>query len=293
MQSKQLKMQTEAIVPTDTLKAKRADLYKVPSSKIIAKEEDNVRTVYNGITELSESIKENGVKMPLKGRKVRINGEDYFEVTDGFRRSRAIKMLLEQGIEILVPFVLEPQGYSSEERLFDMFLMNEGDPLTPLDKAAGIKKALAWGYTEKQIAQKLAKSEGYIRKLNSLNSAPIQLKNLIETGVISATLAIDAIANNKVEEILKKAESNSTTVVPEDTTTQDTQSNDGQQITTPSAGKITKKDLVDQNSMKEFKKFMKSTDEESVPEGVLYVYQFAAKLANNELSFEEIKEFFS
>lgn len=282
-------MQTE-IVST----AKRADMFKVPASNLRIKEGLNIRSDYGNIQELADSIKENGVKVPLRGYKERENGYEVFVVVDGHRRHTALQLLLEQGTEIIVPFITENKGYNDEQRLIDMFLMNEGKSLTPLEQAEGVRRLIAYGYSEKEIALKLAKSEVYVRKLNSLNSAPKAFRKLIEEGTISATLAIETIAKGQVEDLMNTIEENKKTPVkaPENTNEQDTQSNDGKEIKDPTPARITKKDLKEQNSIKEFKKFMKNANEDLISESVLYVYQFAAKLANNELSFEEIKEFF-
>jgi ParB/RepB/Spo0J family partition protein len=275
------------------LTAKRADIFKVPTSQLYLIDGLNIRTDYGDLQELAESIKENGVKVPLRGYKKVIDGKEVYVVTDGHRRTKASQILLEQGIEILVPFITEAKGYSDEQRLIDMFIMNEGKALNPLEQAEGVRRLIAYGYSEKEIAGKLAKSEGYIRKLNSLNSAPKKLINLIERGVISATLAINAIAEGNVQDILDKSEP--TKVIASDDTAEMNQANDGTEIKDPqpSGGekKITKKDLQ-VNSVKEFKKFARNQDEELLSEDVVYIFQFAKKLANNELTGEEIKEFF-
>jgi ParB/RepB/Spo0J family partition protein len=285
-------MQTETIA-SPALTAKRVDMFKVPSSKLRIKEGFNIRTDMGDIKELAESIKVNGVLVPLRGYKSKEGDEEVYIITNGHRRYTACQLLLQESIEVLVPFVLESKGYTDEQRLIDTFLMNDGKSLTPLEQAEGVRRLLAYGYSEKEIAGKLAKSEGYIRKLNSLNSAPKALKNLIEDGVISATLAIAAIADGKVEEILKKSTAGTTSVAPQDTTTEENQSTDGMEIKdVQPSGKITKKDIDTVNSLKEFKKFMKKADENLMHENVLYIYQFAAKLVNNELSYEEIEAFF-
>lgn len=291
-------MQTETIA-SPVLSTKRVDMFKVPSTKLRIKDGLNIRTDYGDLDELSASIKEHGIKVPLRGYKEKdASGEEVFIVVDGHRRYAACQILIEEGVEVLAPFILESKGYSDEQRLIDMFIMNEGKALNPLEQAEGVRRLIAYGYSEKQIAGKLAKSEGYIRKLNSLNSAPQAFKKLIEDGTISATLAISAIAEGKVEEIMKKVEAgtnnNSTVIVAEDTNAQDTQSNDGKQITAPTSNKITKKDLQTQNSVKEMKKFMKQVEsEDEIDVVTLPVYQFVDKLLNNQLSYVDIQDFFT
>jgi ParB/RepB/Spo0J family partition protein len=286
-------MQTEQIVTA--LNAKRGDLFKVPSSQLRIKEGFNIRQDYGNIDELKESIKANGILVPMRGYKEKENGNDVYIITNGHRRNKACELLLEEGTEILVPFILESKGYTDEQRLIDTFLMNDGKNLTPLEQAEGVRRLLAYGYTEKEIAGKLAKSEGYIRKLNSLNTAPKKFIKLIEDGIISATLAIQIIAEGKVDETLNRAKGEDPTLISESDNAEMHQGNDGSEIkdVQPSAGtKLTKKDLQTQNSVKEFKKFMKKADENLMSEDVLYIYQFTTKLMKDELSYDEIEAFF-
>lgn len=274
---------------------KRVDMYKVPSSKLRVQEGLNIRTDYGNITELVESIRENGVKVPLRGFK---DKDGYFVVVDGHRRYKACQILLEEGIEVNVPFILEAKGYSEEQRLIDMFIMNEGKSLTVLEKAEGVRRFIAYGYSEKEIGKKLAYSEGYVRKLNSLNHAPKAFIKLIEQGTISGTLAIDIAAKGTeaINEVITKA---SGSIVPEDSTTEQRTGTDGSEITdnVTTGGeqkKITKKDLQKQNSLALFKQVTKEIDTEAttLSHDQELVYEFVWKLINNNLSEKDLKEFF-
>lgn len=277
-----------ATIETNTSLVTRTDLFRVPASKLKTIEGFNIRQDYGNIAELTESIRENGVKVPLRGYK---DKDGSFIVVDGHRRYQAVKALLEQGVEVNVPFILEAKKYSDEQRLIDMFVMNEGKALTTLEQAEGVRRFIAYGYNEKDIAAKLAKSEGYIRKLNSLNTAPKKFIDLIRKGTISGTYAIEVIAKGQVDEVLNKAAEK---VVPEDTAIEAHTSTDGQEIkeTVPkSGGKITKKEM-NVNSFAEFKKYMKRASEEDMMPDVLVAYQFAVKLANNELTALQIQQYF-
>lgn len=269
--------------------AKRGDIFKVPFSLIRVKEGFNIRKDYGNISELAESIEENGLKVAMRGYKDKEDGLEVFVITDGHRRYKACTLLNDKGVELMIPFILENKGYNDEQRLVDMFITNEGKGLNPLEQAEGVQRLINYGYSEGEIAKKLAKSEGYIKKLNSLNSAPKKFLNLIEKGTISATLAISIIAEGKVEEIMQKLAAGESV--------QDTQDADGNEIkevgSTKSGGKITKKDLGEVNSLKEFKKYARNKDEETIDPDVLPCFQFAMKLINNELTAEEIEEFFN
>src|ERR1700749_2996918 len=99
----------------------KGDLFKVKSSKLITKEGFNIRTDMGDIKGLAENIRENGVKEPLQG----FREGDFFVVKDGHRRKAALDLLLQEGLEIKVPFILEPKNYNVEQRVVDMFIMND------------------------------------------------------------------------------------------------------------------------------------------------------------------------
>jgi ParB/RepB/Spo0J family partition protein len=184
-------------------KEQRKDLLMVDPRLIVAIENDNIREDYGNIEELSESIIENGVKVALRGYR---DGENFI-VTDGFRRSRAIKLALEKGIEIArVPFLLEPKGYTKEQRILDMFIMNDGKRLTPLEEGKlFLKLENDYGFTRKEIAKKTGRTEGHISQMIQLQDAPQEAKEAIKDGKISASTVRKVVANTKNQEEAKEA----------------------------------------------------------------------------------------
>jgi ParB/RepB/Spo0J family partition protein len=184
-------------------KEQRKDLLMVDPRLIVTNENDNIREDYGNIEELSESIIENGVKVALRGYR---DGENFI-VTDGFRRSRAIKLALEKGIEIArVPFLLEPKGYTKEQRILDMFIMNDGKRLTPLEEGKlFLKLENDYGFTRKEIAKKTGRTEGHISQMIQLQDAPQEAKEAIKDGKISASTVRKVVANTKNQEEAKQA----------------------------------------------------------------------------------------
>lgn len=177
----------------------------VPFELLVTREGFNVREDMGNIDELAASIKENGVKVPLRGYKEK--GADKFYITDGHRRYEACAIVVEQtGQSILVPFVLEPQGYNDEQRVIDMFITNEGKPLTPLEQSEGINRLKNWGYSDAEIAKKIGKSSVYVWKLAHLYSAPQKLKTLIKNGKVSASLSMEFIAKGEADAFLQSIE---------------------------------------------------------------------------------------
>lgn len=183
--------------------AKRTDIYKVPFPQLRIKEGFNIRTDMGDINELAGSILANGVKNSLRGYRSKEDGEEVFIVTDGHRRYAALKQLFESGnTDILAPFVLEERSYNDEQRIFDMFICNEGKQLNPLEQALGIQRLVNYGYDLKEISSKLGKTLNYVQKLNALNELPKKAIKMIEDGKISATYMMTIQSEGKVEELL-------------------------------------------------------------------------------------------
>ena len=192
--------------PLQDLKASRTDLHHVPFSLLRLKEDGNfnIRKDYGDIEELAANILENGVRMPMRGTKVKEDGIEVFYITDGHRRFKALQWLHQEGHkDIVAPFRLEEKFTNDEQRTIDMFLTNEGKPLTPLEQAIGVHRLhTIYGYKTSMIAKKLSKSEMYIGKLLKLNSLPEKAKQLIVKGIITATEMMDLQKEGKVDEFM-------------------------------------------------------------------------------------------
>src|SRR5690606_28568233 len=84
---------------------------------------DNIRQDLGDIEALAESIREIGLQIPLKAKKVR--GEDKFNLVDGHRRFTAIQHLISLGVDVgKVPVV--PFSGNDEDRLITMLATGIG-----------------------------------------------------------------------------------------------------------------------------------------------------------------------
>lgn len=264
---------------------KKRDLTMVPFENLKIIEGFNIRTDYGDIPLLASQIEEHGVKVPLQGYKEK--GTEIYVVKDGHRRYAALVYLKEKGRlpeEIFVPFVLEPQKYNEEQRIVDMFIMNEGKPLTPLEQAECVRRLQNFHYSDTEIAKKIGRSQPYVSKLSSLNTAPKKLINLIEKGRVAASYAMDIIAKGEVEQFLQDVEDGK----------YDQQMNGNEMFPASSSGKtkITKANVQPVNSWREFKRFSKKADEIKINEEKANFFKFLMKILNNELSEEQIKRWF-
>lgn len=196
-----MKDQTVEVNGQNFNKEKRSDISYIDPRLIQVKEEFNIRQDYGDLESLKNSIIENGVKQPIRGHR---NG-DYFEITDGFRRAKAVQMALEEGNEIArVPFVGEKKGYTDEQRIFDMFICNDGKNLTPLEEGEGFKRLENYGYTQVEIAKKLGKHSSHVSQMITLANAPKHIKNDVQNGTISPSTAIQILRQSEDEEEQKQ-----------------------------------------------------------------------------------------
>lgn len=256
---------------TEMLSEKRSDLLHIDARAIHVVYGFNVRQDYGDIQELANSIKENGVRNPLRGYKEK--GE--YVVTDGHRRLRAIMLLVEAGAEIRVPFITE-KNPSEEKRIIDMYICNDGKKLTPLEEAEIVTRLQNLGLTSKEVATKLGCTEAHVCNMRAIADLPTKLKNRIKGNEISSTLVLSVVRQNKeltidqitskVEDILDKAKT---------------------------SGKKVTKSVVDAelkkiNSLAELKSVLKNTGEAMCTNKELFA--FAQAIADNQITADEIRE---
>lgn len=263
---------------------KRRDLLMVPFSKLKIIDGFNIRTYdMDYIRELSDSIRDEGVKIPFQGWKEK--DQEVYNVKDGHHRYKAIELLIAEGVEeIEVPFVLERKGYSAEQRVIDMFTMNSGRPLTPLDQAEGVRRLQNYGYSDSDIARKIGRSGAYVGKLALLTTAPKKMVNLIQKGTIAASFAMEIIAKGEVDKFLEDVESG---VFQVPLSTPELYSDKPEKPV-----KITKASLPTVNSWKGFKTFAKSADHKLMEDDKAKFFKFLCKVMNNEVDEDQIKRFF-
>ncbi len=264
---------------------KRGELLKVPFQMLSLVDGLNLREDYGDLKELAASIKENGVKVPLRGYKER--GEEKYIVVDGHRRFKACELLNGEGVDLLVPFIIQEKGTTDEQMVFDMFLTNDGKPLTPVEQAEGIARLKAYGYETKDIAQRLGKSGTYIENLFKLSQAPKKAKNLVKKGIVSATFIIHRMKDETIEEFLSDHET-----WLDQHEIDDFGNIESKDKKVSKQAKITEKD-VQLNSFKEFKKFSKAAPASFPTKEIESQFWFAVDLVANQITFDEMLNYFT
>lgn len=141
--------------------------------------------------ELEESIAESGIRVPLL---VRLKDDAVF-VVQGHRRLRAVRSLIERGLPIeTIPCIGESRGERNDaERTLDLFLSNDGLPLTEMEKAEGVRRLVAYGWEDGKIASRLGKGVNYVRHLKSLLTMPEEVQEMVRQGEVAAATALKTV----------------------------------------------------------------------------------------------------
>jgi len=174
----------------DRLK-RTGEVFLVPFDKIVIDEEVNKgRIDFGDITELSKSIEEVGLRIPILVKKVR--GEDQYTLMQGKRRMKAIELLINRGVDFPgVKCFLAPTNYSIENSLFDQIVMNDGKPYSSLEQGIVFSQLVDRGYDVKEIAKKVAKSPSHINNCISIASLPKKVRDLVADGSVSGHTAVE------------------------------------------------------------------------------------------------------
>jgi ParB family chromosome partitioning protein len=158
---------------------------------------DNVRKDYGDLTELTESIKQYGVRKPLELNSMK-------ELVDGFRRLKAAKIA---GLKS-VPFFFND---NTIENVIEQILSGTlSKNINPVEEGNAFVKYMADEKIQvKEMAKKISKSEGYVQKRIEIATLPKEIKDELIAGRIEIGHALllkkmpDKDAKNYLKEILR------------------------------------------------------------------------------------------
>lgn len=130
-----------------------------------------------GITELSDSIKENGLLEPLLVNKSENGG---YEIICGERRFRACKLAGLTKIPCIVKNLLPKDSYAAA-----LIENIQREDLNPLEQAVALEQMMNECHmTQEELARSLGKPRSGISNLLRLNSLEQNVKNLLSEGKI-------------------------------------------------------------------------------------------------------------
>lgn len=170
----------------------KRDMYPVDPRKLKVDEAYNVRDMQaketrDHIAWLKASIIAGGVHTPLE---VRLDGKNIFVVA-GHCRLAAVLEAIEEGHPIAtVPCIPEAKGTDEIDRTVNLVISNSGKPLAPLEVAKVVKRLDGYGWSAKQIAERLGwKSVASVKQHLEMLELSEGVKQQVRAGNVSATTA--------------------------------------------------------------------------------------------------------
>ena len=153
-------------------RATHAQIREVPVGKILPNPaQPRLSYDEDSLTELADSIREHGVLQPIL---VRPAGAQ-FELIAGERRWRASRMAERETIPAIV--VDFDESTALEVSIIENL---QREDVSPLEEAAMFRKMTdAFGYSVRQLAQKVGKDKGYVENRLRLSNAPADIRELV------------------------------------------------------------------------------------------------------------------
>lgn len=137
----------------------------------------------NGLLELADSIKKNGILQPIVVRQ--LEGHSNYEIIAGERRFRAAKMAGLQNVPVIIKEIDDRQAL--ELALIENI---QRENLTPIEEAEGYKRLQnEFGYTQEELSGVVGKSRSHITNMLRLLTLPQSVKELVNSGAISMSHA--------------------------------------------------------------------------------------------------------
>jgi len=188
-----------------------ADLWKVPRERLHVSDGFNVRIHDNDykahVRAIADSIKANGYMQdkPLAGYVGKDeNGEDVVIITDGHTRLAGYDLAVKEGVEPFeLPVVTKPRGTSMEDLTIALVTSNSGRQLSPFEVGTVCQRLVSYGMETTVIAKRLGYGKAYIEGLLDLVAAPKAMRDLVTSGKVSATLAVESIKKHGAKEAVK------------------------------------------------------------------------------------------
>ena len=161
-----------------------------------------------GLAELAESIRQNGVFQPIIVRKSKIKG---YELVAGERRLRASKLAEKETIPAIV------RDYSEETMIQIAVVENlQRENLKPLDEAMAYRTLMdSLKLKQEEVASRVGKSRSYVANFLRLLTLPAAVQELVQNGSLSAGHARTLLGlkdQTKIGAVAKKAVKENLTV---------------------------------------------------------------------------------
>jgi ParB family chromosome partitioning protein len=130
------------------------------------------------LSQLAESIKENGLIQPIL---VRRRGDGIFELIAGERRLRAARLAGLTSIRAII-------RNSSDEQAMELALVEnlQRQDLNPIEAARAYQRLITeFGFTQDGVAQRIGKDRSSVANIARLLNLPTEIQQLIESGALT------------------------------------------------------------------------------------------------------------
>lgn len=181
-------------------------IISIELSKIIIRENFNVRTDYGDLDSLALSIIGNGQTVPGK---VDVLSDGTFLLTDGHRRFKALQLIAEMGDEKpLFKATINSRKITEEQRILQMFTTQDNKPLAGHEVAELIQRLINLGWKQNDIAKKIGKTPSYVSQMLSYASESPIIKEQVVNGTMNVSTALKLqkeipIQSERVEAVQK------------------------------------------------------------------------------------------
>jgi ParB/RepB/Spo0J family partition protein len=191
-------------------KEKHKDLTSIDPRSIRIEKGLNIRGDINPNSEdnqhLMASIEANGVENPLtviRNKNKGVDGDIHeYLCIDGHRRLTMVHVLIENGKDVKYVDCVVKKHMTDEEIVVAMFTKNDGVLLNPIEKADGVLRLSIFGWTPKQIGERIGVTEAEISNLLAVSDMPMKVKNAIANNDITSTLVLQIARKTKNPEKL-------------------------------------------------------------------------------------------
>lgn len=185
------------------LEAPSRDLWQIDPTKLRVIEGFNPRvmneTYVAHIRSIADSIKTEGFyqDQPLAGYVAVENGETVVYIYSGHTRLKSTLLAISEGAEVpRVPVSISQAGLSMDDMTVGLIRGNGGKELTFYESAIVCKRLLKMGFEEDEIVRRTGLSLPSLASRMRLMAAPLKLREMVGNNALSATLAMDLLAQH-------------------------------------------------------------------------------------------------
>lgn len=193
-----------------------SELWKVDPFKIEILPQYNIRERDEAyevkVQELYESMMNPDVGFrkdtPITVVAMRRGDSNILGLRAGHRRLEAAKRAINDGAKLTVYAIAVQNSMSEEDMLADLYLSNNGSPITTYELAKLCKQISVYLESPSDIAKKLSlRSTQYVERLLMLINGPFPIREYVRTKVISAEFAMSTMETygDKAVDVLEKS----------------------------------------------------------------------------------------